>query len=81
LNTSRAGSGLEHEARNMCQAAGYDVMRGAGSKGRVAGFDCDLVATKYTDKNKRTLYMVLFQCKRTKLKSNKHIKEDKHGGL
>lgn len=62
------GARLEREIRKLFEAAGWDVVRGAGSKGKLAGYDCDLIASKRTDGMLRECGMVLMQTKRTKLK-------------
>ena len=44
-NTAHKGRRLEHEVRKMFMDAGWNVMRGAASKGMFAGFKADLVVT------------------------------------
>ena len=39
------------------------MIRGASSKGFFAGYKPDLVATKWTDANKRELWIACLQCK------------------
>lgn len=58
-----AGRALEHEVRKLFRDAGWDVLRGAGSKGEVFGIKADLVATRQTRDSKRTAVMVIVQCK------------------
>ena len=57
------GITLEREVINLFRDAGWDVIRGAGSKGEVLGIKTDLVATKKTPYNNKTALMVLVQCK------------------
>lgn len=61
------GRGLEYEIKKLFEDAGYAVMRGSSSKGT---FDTpegvvkpDLIATKATDQNTRTVQVILLQCK------------------
>lgn len=54
---------FEREIVKLFRDNGYDVIRGAGSKGEVFGIKADLVATKSTVKNKKTAVMVIVQCK------------------
>lgn len=61
------GRALEHEIRRLFEACGWSVVRGAGSKGEVDGMKADLVATKRGTKNEDNVYMVVFQCKRSRL--------------
>lgn len=61
------GINLENKIRKLFQDAGYDVIRGAGSKGKVLGFDTDLVASRTFGKNEDTVGIVLLQCKRKKI--------------
>lgn len=68
MNTARKGTSLEREIRKLLEAAGWAVIRGAGSKGEVAmpngdQFKADLVATKYTDQTARELWIVAVQAK------------------
>jgi Holliday junction resolvase len=58
--TYRRGADYEREVRKLFEAAGYSVLRGAGSKGEVFGMKADLVATK----GDKTAVMVIIQCKR-----------------
>jgi hypothetical protein len=45
MSTATKGRRLEHEVRKLFQDAGWDVIRGAASKGEFCGFKADLVAT------------------------------------
>jgi Holliday junction resolvase len=60
------GRALEYDVRTLFEKAGWSVVRGAGSKGEVDGMKADLVATKRGTKNVDTVYMVVFQCKRSR---------------
>lgn len=62
------GRAFEYEIKKLLEDAGFDVIRGSSSKGRLAGIDCDLVASKFTDKTKYELAVVVIQCKRSKRK-------------
>lgn len=59
------GRQLEYYVRTIFEAAGWSVIRGAGSKGEVDGMKADLVATKRGTKNTDIVYLVVMQCKRT----------------
>jgi len=59
------GRSLEYEIAALFRSAGYSIIRGSSSKGEVAGFKADLVASK-VGQDKRTIFMVLLQCKRLK---------------
>ena len=63
------GRRLEYELRRLFEDAGWSVMRGAGSKGKVMGCNVDLVASKQTKNSSSasSAYMVLIQAKREKL--------------
>ena len=70
MSSASRGRALEHEVRAMLEASGYAVIRGAGSKGR---FDspngevkADLIASKM-DRVKRTIQIILVQCKLEKI--------------
>ena len=65
-NYSR-GRELEYDVRGLVEAAGWSVIRGAGSKGEVDGMKADLVATRRGTKNQDTVWMVVFQCKRERV--------------
>jgi len=73
MSNYSAGRTLEYEIKSLFESAGWDVMRGSSSKGDVLGMKADLVASKFTDKIRRTAYMVLVQAKRQTLKGE-------HGG-
>jgi Holliday junction resolvase len=60
------GRALEHEVRALFTAAGWSVIRGAGSKGEVDGMKADLVASKRSAQDTRTIYIVVMQAKRSK---------------
>lgn len=66
MSTASRGRSLEHEIRHMFEAAGYSVMRGAGSKGHFDSPEgkvkADLIATK-TDRLTRTIQIIALQCK------------------
>ena len=67
MSTASRGRALEHELRALLRAAGYSVIRGAGSKGETdlgAGpWKTDLLATKTTPGLERDIYIVAVQCK------------------
>ena len=68
MNTAQKGATLEREIRKLLEAAEWSVIRGAGSKGEIAmpngeKFKADLIATKYTDKTARELWIVAIQAK------------------
>jgi len=63
----RSGADFERELVNLLRGAGFDVTRAAGSKGRLAGIPCDLVATKTTHATKYEIAVVILQAKRSKL--------------
>lgn len=63
MNTARKGRALEHSVRALLEADGWQVIRGAGSKGMVADWKADLLATKWTDQTKRELWIAVLQCK------------------
>jgi len=60
------GYDLEREVIALFKQAGWKVTRGSSSKGEVLDWKPDLVATRWTDYNKRQAWMVLIQCKRGK---------------
>ena len=67
----QAGRSLEYEVANLFREAGWDIIRGAGSKGDIAigkgdRFKADLVVSKETPTNTREVWIVCMQCKRTK---------------
>lgn len=47
----------------MLEAAGYSVMRGAGSKGEIFGHKVDLIATKETADNEYSIEIYGLQLK------------------
>lgn len=57
------GITFERELKQLFEANGYSVMRGAGSKGEVFSEKADLVATKVTNQNTKTAHMIIIQCK------------------
>ena len=67
MSTASRGRALEHEIRAIFEAAGFSVIRGAGSKGEVNWGDgpekVDLLATRVTDELERKIYIVGLQCK------------------
>ena len=63
----RSGADFERELVSLLRDHGFDAVRSAGSKGKLAGMDCDLVATKFTDRTKYEFALLIAQCKRTKL--------------
>lgn len=70
MSRYRRGYELECEVRQLWEAAGWAVIRGSSSKGEVMMPDgsrvkADLVATK-AGRDKRTIYQVLMQAKRSK---------------
>jgi len=73
MNTAQKGATLEREIRQLLEAAGWSVIRGAGSKGEVAmpdgdQYKTDLLATKYTKQTIRELWIVAVQAKVKKVK-------------
>ena len=63
MNTAKKGASLERYIRQLLEADGWSVIRGAGSKGKALGWEADLVATKYTDETKREVWMAIMQMK------------------
>lgn len=68
MSNARKGRDLEWHVRDLFEADGWAVIRGAGSKGEVAlvngeKYKADLVATKCTDRNKREVWIVVMQTK------------------
>ena len=66
MNTARKGRAFEHEVRKIFEAAGFSVIRGAGSKGH---FDtpegvvkADLIASKSL-RNTYEVQIIAMQCK------------------
>jgi Holliday junction resolvase len=62
---------LEREIINILRKHGYETIRGAGSKGKLAGLceacggamKIDVTASKVTNKLERTVFMVFAQMK------------------
>lgn len=67
MSNYRSGADFERLIGRLLKEAGFDVVRGAASKGKLAGLDVDLVATKETDHTKYEIGVALFQMKRTKI--------------
>lgn len=63
MNTAHKGRALEHQIRHLLEADGWQVIRGAGSKGAVLDWKADLLASKWTDQTKREVWLALIQCK------------------
>ena len=66
MSNVRASHDFERSVARLFRDAGFDVVRGAASKGRLAGMDVDLVASKQTPGTKYECGLVLMQMKRTK---------------
>lgn len=64
-NYSR-GRELEYEVKKLFEEAGWSIVRGSSSKGNFADMKPDLIATRETRDNKRTILLVLVQCKLTR---------------
>ena len=67
MNRAAKGRRLEHEIRKLFEDAGYQVIRGAGSKGNFDSVDgpvkADLIASKAGRTNKYELQLILIQAK------------------
>lgn len=63
MNTAKKGASLERYIRQLLEADGWSVVRGASSKGEVLDWKADLVATKYTDQTKREVWLAIMQMK------------------
>lgn len=63
MNTAQKGANLELYIRQLLEADGWSVVRGASSKGEALGWKADLVATKYTDQTKREVWLAIMQMK------------------
>lgn len=65
VSTASKGRAFEHQIRELFRSAGFDVIRGAGSKGEFCGEKIDLVASKVTPENEYSVYLYLMgaQCK------------------
>lgn len=70
---SNKGITFERELKQLLEANGFSVIRGAGSKGQVFNEKADLVATKETGQNTKTAHMIIIQCK-VKQKKKKNDK-------
>lgn len=68
-NYSR-GVDLERELIKIFKENGWDSVRGAGSKGKVIGFDIDLIFSKKRIKNEDEVHIVLLQAKRMRKKKS-----------
>ena len=67
MNTARKGRAFEHEIINLLRAAGFSVIRGAGSKGEWRGQKVDMVFSKETRENEYTVVVMGgIQCKAEK---------------
>lgn len=58
----------ERQLKKDLESLGYDVVRGAGSKGRLFGMDADLIGSKMivskdTSRNKKMACVLIIQCK------------------
>ncbi len=61
---------FERDIAKLFRDAGYDVIRGAASKGKLAGMDIDLVVSKVTATGiKFEVGVALMQMKRSKLRT------------
>lgn len=63
---SNPGIRFEQELAKALKDLGFDVVRGAASKGKLAGMDVDLIVSKLTPGNKYEGGVALFQLKRSK---------------
>jgi Holliday junction resolvase len=66
MNAAHKGRRFEHEVREIFHNAGFNVIRGAGSRGKfIDGTDVDLVCTKLTNANEYKVFLSLIgvQCK------------------
>ncbi len=57
---------FERELAKDLRGLGYSVVRAAASKGRLAHWDADLIASKITPGNKYEIGIAIIQCKRSK---------------
>lgn len=69
MTNYRAGADFEREIVRLLKDHGFDVVRAAGSKGKLAGYDADLIASRITPGTKYEIGIVLIQAKRTKRKA------------
>ena len=66
MSNVSAGHNFERDIAKLFRDNGYDVIRGAASKGRLAGIDCDLVVSKVTQQGtKYEVGVAIMQMKRT----------------
>lgn len=65
-STAQMGASLEREIKNLLEANGWSVMRGAGSKGNVFNEKADLIATRLGTKYKDDVHILVIQCKKKK---------------
>lgn len=63
MNTAKKGASLERYIRQLLEADGWSVIRGAASKGEALQWKADLVASKYTDETKREVWLAIMQMK------------------
>ena len=63
---SNPGIEFEREIAKLFRDNGYEVIRGAASKGKLAGMDVDLVVSKISPSNKYEIGVALMQMKRSK---------------
>lgn len=61
----RKGVRLEREVISIFKAAGWGALRSAGSHSPY-----DVVLIKYTEKNKKIVFVAFVQCKVKKIKDN-----------
>lgn len=73
MTNYRKGRNLEYEITNVLKKAGWSVMRGAGSKGEVDGYKCDIVASKRGNKYNDKVYIVLMQAKRETMREGDNV--------
>ena len=60
---------FERDIAKLFRDAGYDVVRGAASKGKLAGMDIDLVVSRVSRGVRYEVGVALFQCKRSKVRT------------
>ncbi|MGI9292381.1 MAG: hypothetical protein ACR2PS_00235 [Pseudomonadales bacterium] len=68
MTKARQGGDFERDIAKLFRDNGFDVIRGAASKGKLAGFDCDLVVSKATHSTRYEVGVALMQMKRTKVR-------------
>jgi Holliday junction resolvase len=66
MSNVSGGHNFEREIAKLFRDAGFDVIRGAASKGKLAGIDCDIIVSKKTPSNLYEVGVALMQMKRTK---------------